>query len=299
MHPTRTDDAVLEKIGQAQRARLFHIDFRAQFIGWISRQHLTARFEVGEAAATRDLALYRSMAPANLTFDSSAKVYRRAEEFAPLFEHPAVRSLVALTEGLGDDLAGPIAPHLRAEHPLRLNPPDEAVVATLSRAIAQQNAVRVTYQSLTSGKTERVLFPHAFVETAARWHVRAFDRRRERFADFVLTRIATAHATLGAVLEKECREADEQWMRIVQLDLVAHPGLTFPEPVQRDYGMTDGHLIVKLRAALVGYALVTWSVDASPNHSLDPKRHRLWLANRPALYGVENLSLAPGYEREA
>ena len=267
-------------------------------MGWVSRQHLTARFEVGEAAATRDLALYRSLASANLTFDSSAKVYRRSEDFVPLFEHPAARSLVALAEGVGDDLAGPIAPHLRAEHPLRLNPPDEAIVATLSRAIAQGHAVRVIYQSLTSGETEREIVPHAFVETAARWHVRAFDRRRERFADFVLTRMVTADATSGAILDMEGREADEQWMRIVQLDLVAHPALTFPEPVQRDYGMTDGHLVVKLRAALVGYALVSWSVDASPNHALDPNRHRLWLANRPALYGVENLTLAPGFEPE-
>jgi hypothetical protein len=287
---------VPEKIGQAQRSRLFHIDFRAQFMGWVSRQHLTARFEVGEAAATRDLALYRSLAPANLVFDSSAKVYRRAEAFRPLFEHRASRSLVALAEGIGDDLAGPVAPHLRAEHPLRLNPPDVAIVATLSRAIAQGEAVKVTYLSLTSGRTQREIVPHAFVETAARWHVRAWDRRLGRFADFVLTRIMVADPAPGPVTEEEDREGDEQWMRIVVLDLVAHPGLPHPEPVERDYGMVDGHLVVRLRAALVGYALVSWSVDASPDHALDPRRHHLWLANRPALYGVENLVLAPGFD---
>ncbi len=42
------------------------------------------------------------------------------------------------------------------------------------------------------------------------------------------------------------------------------------------------------------YVLRRWSVDASPDHSLDPASHHLWLRNTPTLYGVESASLAPG-----
>ena len=107
----------------------------------------------------------------------------------------------------------------------------------------------------------------------------------------------TAENAGGPVDEQETREADDQWMRIVVLDLVPHPDLPHPEPVEQDYGMVDGHLEVRLRAALVGYALISWSVDTSPEHTLDHRRHQLWLSNLPALYGVENLVLAPGFDR--
>ena len=84
-------------------------------------------------------------------------------------------------------------------------------------------------------------------------------------------------------------------MRIVRLELLPHPGIERPDAVERDYGMHDGILQVRLRAAVCGYALLHWSVDATPDHSLDPARHHLWLKNRAALYGVENLAIAPGF----
>ncbi|AXQ96317.1 WYL domain-containing protein (plasmid) [Cereibacter azotoformans] len=287
---------MLSDVSQPQRERLFHIDFRANFRGQVSRQDLIARFGIREAAATRDLALYRALAPGNLEFDGSAKIYRRAEEFTPLFEHDPFRSLVAIAEGLGDAEVGDLSPHVRTEHPLRLNVPAVEIIATLTRAIVGGAAVRVVYHSLTSGRTVREIVPHALVDTAARWHVRAYDRRRLRFSDFVLTRIEDAESVSGATSPRERREADDQWMRMVELDLVPHPALARSEPVERDFGMTNGRLHVRLRAALCGYALVHWSVDASADHHMDPARHHLWLRNREALYGVENLGIAPGFD---
>jgi predicted DNA-binding transcriptional regulator YafY len=286
---------MLRDVSQPQRERLFHIDFRAQFLGRVSRQDLIRRFGIKEAAATRDLALYRALLPGNLAFDNAARNYRRAEGFAPMFPHDPLRSLSAIAEGVGDTEVADVAPHVCTEHPLRLNPPRIEVIATLSRAITVGQAVRIAYHSLASGPTVRDIVPHAFVDTAARWHVRAFDRRRQRFSDFVLTRIETAMEADGPVLPSEHRERDDQWMRFVELDLVPHPGLARPEPIERDFGMTGGHLKVRLRAALCGCALVHWSVDASADHRLDPARHHLWLCNRPALHAVENIDIAPGY----
>jgi hypothetical protein len=38
-----------------------------------------------------------------------------------------------------------------------------------------------------------------------------------------------------------------------------------------------------------------WLADCSPEHSLDPKEHHLWLNNPQTLCGVESAALAPGY----
>lgn len=101
------------------------------------------------------------------------------------------------------------------------------------------------------------------------------------------------HCPWGYAYE-EMAVADEQWARIVDMELVPHPGLLWPKAVEADYGMVDGVLRLKARAALAGYVLRRWSVDSTPDHSLDPTNHQLWLANAPTLYGVESAALAPG-----
>ena len=286
----------LEAISQPQRERLFHIDFRAEFLGSVTRAHLVRRFGLTEPSATRDLALYRALAPDNLVFDQSGKIYRRGEAFRSLFTHDPARTLTALSEGIGDDAVGEIGPHVRTAHPLRLNPPGIAIIAAVCRAIAGATSLDVRYQSLTSGETVRTVIPFALVDTGTRWHARAFDTARERYLDFVLTRLIEATPGLARSDYESLREADAQWMRLVDLELVPHPGLSRPEVIARDYAMTEGVLHVRLRAALVGYALLHWSVDATGDHRLSPERHHLWLRNRAALYGVDNLSIAPGVD---
>jgi len=89
---------------------------------------------------------------------------------------------------------------------------------------------------------------------------------------------------------------DIQWTRIVELDLVPHPRLARPEIIKMDYGMTDGSIRMRVRAAVAGYMLLRWSVDCSPDHRLKEEQYRLWLSDPLALYGVENANLAPGYQ---
>lgn len=291
-----TEPNLPSDLSQPQRQRLFHIDFRACFLGTLSRADLIARFDISGAAATRDLALYRVLAPGNIDLDPSTKTYVTTPGFRPLFPQDPARALTALADGVGDATFGERVAHVRAEHPLRLNPPRLDTLAPLTRAIAQGQAVAITYHSLTSGAGTREIVPHALVDTGVRWHVRAYDRRRRRFGDFVLTRLSAVQPLAQGPGPGEDRESDDQWMRHVMLDLVPHPGLAHPEPVQRDYDMVGGALRVRLRAAVCGYALVHWSVDISPNHSLDHARHHLWLRNHAALHDVENLQIAPGYQ---
>ena len=285
----------VENLSHAQRERLAYIDFRLYFLGEIGRPDLIDRFGVAPAGATRDLALYREIAPQNITFDGSNKIYRIKQVFSPLFDHAPQRVLSALALGFGDGVNGATQPLLPCESPTALSNPKMDVLAPICRAIHAKRPVAVRYHSMSSGESERVIVPFALVDTGLRWHVRAFDRKTSEFRDFVVTRIEAPTLVDEEPLAHERPENDIQWTRIVELDFVPHPRLERPEIIKMDYGMTDGSIRMRVRAAVAGYMLLRWSVDASPDHSLKEEQYRLWLSDPLALYGVENAKLAPGY----
>lgn len=289
-------DQSLNGIAQAQRERLFHVDFRLRFFGSVNRQDLVTRFGIKEAAATRDLALYRELAPGNLNYDNKVRQYLVAKQYQPLFDLNDRQALSALTDGLGDDQVGVSPPPVLSESPTRLNAPSLANLAAVTRAIYRDRALEVTYHSLSSGEVKREIVPFALIDNGLRWHVRAYDRLKRRFSDFVINRFSQVSAIDGGVVEPhETREADIQWNRIVQLEIVAHPRLTHPKTIELEYGMRDGVLKTDVRAAVAGYLLRRWNVDCTDDHRLDSPEYHLWLNNRAALYGVENLAIAPGY----
>ncbi|MCV6623500.1 MAG: WYL domain-containing protein [Cellvibrionaceae bacterium] len=290
----------MDDINQSQRERLAHIDFRLYFLGSVGRNDLVTRFGIKAAAATRDLALYRELAPDNIEYDTKAKLYKVAESFAPLFEYQPERVLAALSKGIGDDTVADQKAFIPCETPSQLSKPCLGVLSVLSRAIYSNQAVKIEYRSLSSGFTTREIVPFCLVDNGLRWHVRAFDRRRERFTDFVLTRITQPELLPdSSVQEQEKSSEDIQWNRIVELELVAHPRLEHKEAIESDYGMVDGVLPLNIRAAVAGYLLRRWNVDCSADASLDGPEYHLWLSNRLALYGVDNLAIAPGYQDEA
>ena len=285
----------LQDIGQAQQERLFHIDFRAAFLGSVTRADIMRRFGVKEAAATRDLAVYRRLAPRNLVYRTDTRLYLRADAFAPLFAHEPLQTLTAIADGFGDDAVGAAGPYVRAERPARLNQPSIEIIAAVTRAIAAERVLRIRYRSLSSGAGARVIAPFALLDNGLRWHVRAWDRARGRFGDFVLTRMESAEVTDAAPEPHERWEEDDAWTRRVTLRLRPHPGLAHPEAVALDYAMEDGEAAVRVRAAAVGYVLQRLGVDCSPDASLPPDRHQLRLINLDELAGVSNLAIAPGY----
>lgn len=290
----------LDQISQAQRERLFHIDFRLRFLGTLSRGDLVHRFGIKEAAATRDLTLYKAVAPGNLEYDARAKIYHAAAGFEPVFMQSQAQVLAALCQGLGDDFVGVHHPLVLAEAPAQLNLPQLDVLASLSRSIYQNRALNITYRSLSSGLGSREIVPFALVDNGLRWHVRAFDRKRARFADFVVNRIVDAKPPQDVeAAAHESKGADIQWNRIVELHLVPHPSLAHPETVAYEYGMRSGLLSAQVRAAVAGYVLRRWNVDCTADHSLNGPEFHLWLSNLPTLYGVENLAIAPGFRQDS
>ncbi|MDQ7300453.1 WYL domain-containing protein [Stenotrophomonas sp. Sm2017] len=289
-------DEQLDDLTQPQRDRLAFVELRVRFIGDIRRQDLVSRFGIQSAAATRDLAIYKELAPGNIDYDTKAKCYVLGEDFKPLFDFPPERVLSWLTQGFGDGEPSQLKAWVASEIPSRLTHPDLDVLACVTRAIHQERPIRVEYHSISSGQTERQIVPFALIDNGLRWHVRAFDRKSQEFRDFVITRIKRPVLLRDEEVQaNERSDQDIQWTRIVELELIPHPDQPRSEVTEMDYGMRDGVLRMKLRAATAGYILRKWSVDSSPDHSLRGPEYRLWLKNPLALYGVRNAVLAPGY----
>ncbi|KGJ90757.1 WYL domain-containing protein [Thalassotalea sp. ND16A] len=286
----------LKNISFAQRQRLAYLDFLLMFKGRFSRSDLTSKFEMGIANATRDISIYKEVAPQNLEFDSHSKQYLQSKKFNSIFEHDPRKTLVKLANDISDgfDAIGDI--HFPIEAPSQLNVPDILIVAKLVQAILNHQPVNVIYTSLSSGSGSRELVPHSIVDNGLRWHVRAFDRKSQSFRDFVLTRISKVTSKASCIEPYEEMVEDNQWTRIMPLQLVTHPhNVQHPTAIELDYGMNSGVLELNVRAAMAGYLLRRWNVDCTEQATLVGGEYQLWLRNRQTLYGAENLAIAPGY----
>lgn len=287
----------LAALTQKQLERLSFIDLRLYFLGDIGRQDLMARFGIAPAMATRDLSLYRDFFPQNISFDGRKKTYVTGDSFKPGFPHVTERVLTALSQGFGDG-ASPVAEAMvRCELPTTLNRPSLEVLAPVTRAIHKQQVVALNYHSHTSGLSEREIVPFAMVNDGLRWHARAFDRKSGEFRDFVFTRMEATQVVENSQIElHETMHADDQWNRVVHLELIPHPAQKSPNIIERDFGMENGVKHVRIRAANAGYVLRHWQVDCSPDRSLSGPEYMLCLQDPLALYGVKNAFLAPGYK---
>ena len=287
------------ELTKAQRDRLAFIEMRLWFLGEIRRQVLIERFGIQSAAATRDLTLYRALAPGNIDYDGKAKVYVTGSRFSPLFQYAPDRILTWLAQGFGDGEPSAARIEVVCDYPGSLAAPDLETLSSITRAIHLQCPLQIDYFSLSSGKTQREILPFALIDTGMRWHVRAFDRRRQQFRDFVISRIQNPQLLKDHLIEfHESSNQDIQWARQIELELVPHPDQPYPEITEMDYRMSKGIMRVSLRAATAGYTLRKWCVDCSADHSLRGAEYRLWLKNAEKLEGIDSAALAPGYLAE-
>ena len=230
-----------------------------------------------------------------MRYHSIEKRYVQTEQFQPVFEHDATRTLVKMANDISDGFDGIGDVHYPVESPSNLNVPNIFIVARLVQAILNKKAVSVIYTSLSSGSGARELVPHSIVDNGLRWHVRAFDRKSQSFRDFVLTRISKV-TIKEAGKEDEQASADQEWQRLIPLQLVPHPkNVKYATAIEMDYGMENSQLLISVRAAMAGYLLRRWNVDCTERGVLEGAEYQLWLQNRFTLNKVDNLAIAPGY----
>lgn len=289
---------VEKELAQAPRSqveRLAFIEARLYFLGELQRQDIAERFSIASVQASRDVSLYKQLAPKNLDYDYRTRTYQPSDNFKRIFEISTENVLWWLKSGLGDGL--PNAPGLPTESVNTLCIPDAAMLAQITRAIYRHKVLEIKYLSLSSGYKTRRISPHALVDNGKRWHVRAFDQENGRFSDFVINRIQFAHALGEDTTESERAVADDQWSQVIHLSLIPHPKIVHQAAIEADYRMNERRIEVSCRAAIVGYMLRRWGVDCSSDSSLNPEEYHLALQNIESLANAESADLAPGYKK--
>lgn len=271
------------------------------FTGQVSRSDLINRFGISEAAATRDLAIYRAQIPENLTFDTILKAYRISKSFAPLYLKAvdAKRLLQALVYGLGNDFGTAPESLVPCELPGRLQAPEAEILAPVAQAIFQKTALRIEYFSGSGNHGLREIVPFSLAGTGLKWMVRAYCRRKGIFCHFVLNRIKSAEVLWDSkAKESEGRDNDDDWNRVLKLELIPHPAASDANKAKtaQEFRMMDGVIVLRVRAALAGFVLRLWDVDCSDDQSLTTSP--LKLRNTLALHDVDNAKLAPGYVKK-
>lgn len=271
-----------KKLPVAQKERLEFVELLAYFHGTVSRDEIMNRFGISAASATNVLSQYSQMAPENLSYNVRLKRYEIGKSFKPVFN---VRVLM-------ERIPVYTMPQLH-------KPADNDVIeriALISRAIQRTQSLTITYASASSGKSSRQIVPVAFADNRLRWHLRAYDRKRERYADFVFRRILEVSTIEGdTIQDHEHPKNDKQWHSFIDLRIKVHPHNL--ADVQAFSMGTDTHS-VRIRAAMAGYFLQLWNVDCSPDARLKGKEYQYVLANVADVAKVADLELAPGYNGE-
>ncbi|WP_320823912.1 WYL domain-containing protein [Reinekea sp.] len=267
----------LKEQSQPQQERLFYLEFRLYFLGHANRSDLQKRFGLKESSASRDIALYKKLAPENVVYDYGIKSYIPQESFKPLYAYTATQVLTALTHGFGDDYAGPKYPEIATEAPSQSPLPSIPILAAITRSIHKEQSLAIEYYSEMTGHKAQVIVPHALINSGTRWLVRAYDRSHERFVDFVINRVVNISGESDLPEDHERKESDAQWNKITEVRLKPHPALPFPDAVGHEFGLHGGVLTMTCRSALKNYLMAQWSVDTGQLPSTEPGKFEFWL----------------------
>jgi len=271
----------------ANRQRLQFIEVMVYYTGMISRSDVAEAFGLSDAAATKDLKLYNNLAPDNLIYKHAVFGFVPSEHFHPVFADltpakvlPMMAKNLAVAGGPyeNESIYGLTMDEMSL--PTRL--PNRQVLAQITRAIRGHRRLQARYRSLTdrdSGQ-QRIIEPHALVNTGQRWHLRAYSEESYDFRDFVLSRFSDA-LCLDELAESS-EQYDDDWVESVSLKLSPHPKLDAHKQASLlfDYGADKEIIEISVRRALIGYLLQRLMVDTSDDHSMNPNAHQLILLNR-------------------
>jgi predicted DNA-binding transcriptional regulator YafY len=227
-----------------------------------------------------------------MDYDRSLRTYVRQTGFKPVFDKLDAGRYLAQLRSVADGildrddcwLANPPS-YDAAPTPARgINP---QILREVVAAIRRAEAIEVEYQSLSHPEPRwRWIAPHAIAFDGLRWHTRAFCKTDDAFKDFLLSRILEIR---GSQASSVSSDADHDWNSEVTLDVGPHPALseTQAKVIALDYGMRAGKAQIKVRSALLYYALRRLGLDTEPG-ARKPHEQQIVLLNRDALTGDEN-----------
>jgi hypothetical protein len=264
--------------------RLEFIEFRLFWEGHVNRGDLIDTFGISVNQSSTDLNRYLNLAPENMEYDKSAKTYVRKSGFEAQFLEPNasryLSQLRSMSEGIidtSDSWIGAVPEYDAAPTPARgIN---EITLRTIIAAIRRNEAIEVRYQSLSQPAPRwRWIAPHAIGFDGFRWHARAFCMSDTTFKDFLLSRILD---TRGSKPSETNNLADTDWHEEASLEIGPHPDLSESQQkiIALDYGMHGGRTKIKVRKALLYYALRRLGLDTDPS-AREPQDQQIVLLNK-------------------
>jgi len=291
--------------------RLEFIEFLLRFRGWLTRKDVANHFDIGLASTSHDFKDYREKTAepsiggesTNFFNSDSRKGYEaKLDSFRPVFELNSDKALnfLRIESIKASNTNEEPAIDVPVNVPKRLGMPDIDILATVSRAISNRKGLNIEYFSGSSGESQRIIIPHSIGDTGLRWYVRAYCTRRNKFTDFVISRMKSAQEVNIIPDDSQTQKFDYQWNKVLTLEIVPHENpqnLPHKETVEFEAKMTDGPIKVDVKAAEAGYWLQLWNVDCSPNRCLKGKNYLYQLVNYSILQESENAFLAPGFTK--
>ncbi len=241
------------------------------------------QFGVSVNQATTDLSRYLGLSPENMVYDKSARTYVRGPGFEPRFGNldagRYLSQLRSVANGILDreDCWIPdLPPYASAPTPMR--GVDPTILRSVVGGIRRSEAIKVKYQSLSSPEPRwSWIAPHAIAFDGFRWHTRAFCLSDECFKDFLLSRMMDIR---GSCESRASADDDHDWHSEVTLEVGPHPDLseTQAKVIARDYGMRRGKAKIRVRQALLYYALRRLGLDTDPT-ARQPQDQQIVLLN--------------------
>ncbi len=267
--------------------RLEFIEFRLFWEGHVNRSDLMDQFGVSVNQASTDLNRYIGFAPANMVYDKSARTYVRGSAFQPQFLEPDASRYLAQLRSVAENILDREDSWIAnlpsfASAPTPVRGVDPVTLRSVVGAIRRSEEIEIRYQSLSSPDPRwRWIAPHAIAFDGFRWHARAFCRTDECFKDFLLSRMIEIR---GSRESGTSADDDLDWNSEVVLEVAPHPELseTQAKVIALDYGMRGGSAKIKVRRALLYYALRRLGLDTDPA-ARRPQDQQIVLMNAPEI----------------
>lgn len=258
----------------------------------MQRRRVCDQFGVAANHVTKDLKTYLEERPDSLQFKPNIRAYVPGPKFAPAYTSDDPNEYLALLLAHTQSGSTAILPALGGGSVAAEALPepnqniDRAVLQSVVRALRNHTGLDVLYHSTSDDRPRRrTLWPHALLHTGIRWHVRAYDSRREGYRNFALQRMERPTAVDQP--KPDNVDIDAEWTNIVEFDVVPNPLLNAHQQrlVARDFGMRKRkdawRWSVTLRQCLVPYFMRRFELlETTPS---DPKRHRIVLADTTVL----------------
>jgi predicted DNA-binding transcriptional regulator YafY len=255
--------------------RLRDMEVLLRWEGEIDNSRLREVFGIQSVQASRLLAAFLA---------EFTDMVTRATPYAPIIATKSFRPRLAgnspdeylqLVQRLGFSHIASSVEDLR----LDLAPVRPALFAVITRACRRRIGLRIRYRSLAAPEgQDRLVYPHALVRAARRWHVRAWCVQRQAFRDFTLGRIVKAALDAGPA--PAAAQTDKGWSEIVKLIVEAHPSLADGQArlLRDEYLGGKESRTLRVRRCMIGYTVQDLRIATEPARQTPPE-YQLALSN--------------------